>query len=171
MPKRLKTHAAYEKYVSALQAALVQPYVIKPCLTKGQALRFRQMCYQVRSMYRERNQGYSPWDDVVITFDPTDNRRVMLMVDTMKDDLLDPEGRQIDISGLAMPIEEKYEGDEVEPVLHQSDLDMLEELARNRGEKFKPNIAGIRVVKGMDVVRELPAEMPAIKPGDDPFGE
>ena len=158
MPKRLKSMRAYEQYMAAMQAALMHPYIEKRCLSVGSARRFRQMCYQVRTMFRNQNGGASPWDDIVITLDHADPKTVRLVMDRTKDFLFTPTG-PLDTSTITLPTLE-----EETPFLTEDDVRYI--LEEDPGAKIP---AHIRVIPS-DVEIERGPGMPAISSTDDPFG-
>jgi len=155
MPKPLSTEAAYAKYVAALQTALMHGVCTKPTMNKGQALRFRQMCYQIRSMYRKRNMGASPWDDIVINIDER-TWTVNLVYDKLNSLMYDADGNVVDVASTFAMVKTLDSPEEL--YLTESDIEYMKEEAERKGVPFvMPNV---KVVKddppaGDDILNSL----------------
>lgn len=107
MPRYLRNEAAYQNYIAALNTALMHGACTKPSLGKSQAVRFRHMCYQIRQIYRDKNNGVSPWESIVITIDKATSS-VLLMNDKHSSLMYDAEGNVVDVeaAAAATPVDE-----------------------------------------------------------------
>lgn len=63
--------AAYKEHVAWMDAAFYNDGARVNLPSKNQAIRFRQMCYNVRKLYREKGMAHV-WDDLVIRLDGSD---------------------------------------------------------------------------------------------------
>lgn len=67
--KRDSRIGTYKQHIDAMDLALVNPSGVQLTLpTHGQAMRFRQMCYQARRII-EREHGDSGWSEITISVD------------------------------------------------------------------------------------------------------
>lgn len=145
MPRLLKNETAYAKYIAAMQTAVMTGMCSRPNMNKSQAIRFRQMCYQIRQMYRAKHHGVSPWENVTININPQ-TWEVLLVDDKVGNLMYDAEGNVVDVERMIADVEIATAPQTELIYVTEEDVEYEKTLAASRGQEFKmpPNV---RVLK------------------------
>lgn len=144
---------AYRDHIAKLNAAVTLDGLRLRCGTPGQALRYRQMCYNVRKIFRDRRMDHA-WDDLVIR---TEGCEVVITVEaTSVLEVMTLDGTPVDIH------QPKSTADFVRGLgaeMTRGDVESLEQEALAKGEVFIVP-AGVKVIddtppSGDDILNSL----------------